>query len=53
VVFEIDQPEVIAFKTTTLDDLGAEPTTTRKTVAVDLRDDWPAALRAEGFDTWT
>ncbi|HKV19171.1 MAG TPA: class I SAM-dependent methyltransferase [Mycobacterium sp.] len=50
VVFEIDQPEVIAFKTTTLDDLGAEPTTTRKTVAVDLRDDWPAALRAEGFD---
>jgi methyltransferase (TIGR00027 family) len=50
VVFEIDQPEVIAFKTTTLDDLGAAPTTTRRTVAVDLRDDWPGALRAAGFD---
>jgi methyltransferase (TIGR00027 family) len=50
VVFEVDQPEVIAFKTTTLDSLGASPKTTRKTVAVDLRDDWPAALRAAGFD---
>lgn len=50
VVFEVDQPEVIAFKTTTLDGLGAVPTATRKTVAVDLRDDWPAALRAAGFD---
>lgn len=50
VVFEIDQPEVIAFKTTTLDGLGAAPKTTRKTVAVDLRDDWPAALRSAGFD---
>jgi methyltransferase (TIGR00027 family) len=51
VVFEVDQPEVIAFKTTTLDDLGAEPTASRKTVAIDLRDDWPAALRAAGFDS--
>ena len=50
VVFEVDQPEVIAFKATTLDSLGASPKTTRKTVAVDLRDDWPAALRAAGFD---
>jgi methyltransferase (TIGR00027 family) len=51
VVYEIDQPEVIAFKTRTLADLGAEPTATRRTVAVDLRDDWPAALRAAGFDS--
>jgi len=36
-VFEVDQPEVIAFKTTTLTDLGAEPTTDRRTVAIDLR----------------
>jgi methyltransferase (TIGR00027 family) len=49
-VYEIDQPEVIAFKTSTLDELGAAPKATRKTVAVDLRDDWPAALRAAGFD---
>ena len=50
VVYEIDQPEVIAFKTRTLADLGAEPTAVRRTVAVDLRDDWPQALRQAGFD---
>ncbi|ODR07119.1 SAM-dependent methyltransferase [Mycolicibacillus koreensis] len=49
-VYEIDQPAVIEFKTRTLADLGAEPTATRRTVAIDLRDDWPAALRAAGFD---
>lgn len=50
VVYEVDLPEVIEFKTSTLGDLGAEPTAERRTVAVDLRDDWPAALRAAGFD---
>ncbi len=50
VVYEIDQPEVIEFKSRTLADLGAEPTAQRRTVAVDLRDDWPAALRRSGFD---
>lgn len=50
VVYEVDLPQVIDFKTTTLAGLGAEPTTERRTVAVDLRDDWPAALRAAGFD---
>jgi methyltransferase (TIGR00027 family) len=49
-VFEVDQPQVIAFKTTTLADLGAEPTTDRRTVAIDLRNDWPAALIEAGFD---
>ena len=49
-VFEIDQPEVIAFKTETLADLGAEPTAQRTIVAIDLRDDWPAALLDAGFD---
>ena len=43
-------PEVIEFKTLTLSDLGAEPTAERRTVAVDLRDDWAAALQAAGFD---
>ena len=52
-VFEVDQPDVIAFKTGTLAELGAEPTAQRRTVAVDLRDDWPAALAAEGFDPAT
>src|SRR6201987_5748455 len=49
-VFEVDQPEVIAFKTTTLAELGAEPTTDRRTVAIDLRKDWPPALVEAGFD---
>jgi methyltransferase (TIGR00027 family) len=49
-VFEVDQPEVIAFKTQTLSDLGASPTADRRTVAIDLRYDWPAALIEAGFD---
>jgi methyltransferase (TIGR00027 family) len=50
VVYEIDQPEVIEFKTRTLAGLGAEPTAQRRTVSVDLRDDWPSALVAAGLD---
>jgi methyltransferase (TIGR00027 family) len=50
VVYEIDQPQVIAFKTNTLAGLGAAPTAERRTVAIDLREDWPAALRQSGFD---
>jgi methyltransferase (TIGR00027 family) len=49
-VYEIDQPQVIEFKSRTLAELGAQPTAHRRAVAVDLRDDWPAALRAAGFD---
>jgi methyltransferase (TIGR00027 family) len=50
VVYEVDLPEVIEFKTLTLSDLGAEPTAERRTVAIDLRDDWATALRSAGFD---
>ncbi|WP_375481347.1 SAM-dependent methyltransferase [uncultured Mycobacterium sp.] len=50
VIYEIDQPAVIEFKTATLAALGANPTAERRTVAIDLRDDWPAALGAAGFD---
>jgi len=49
-VFEIDQPDVIEFKTRVLAAHGAQPTADRRPVAVDLRDDWPAALQAAGFD---
>ncbi|MCV7281929.1 class I SAM-dependent methyltransferase [Mycolicibacterium flavescens] len=49
-VYEIDQPEVLAFKATTLAGLAAEPTAELRTVAIDLRHDWPAALTAAGFD---
>jgi methyltransferase (TIGR00027 family) len=51
VVFEVDMPDVIDFKTSTLRKFGAEPNAERRTVAVDLRDDWPAALREAGFDS--
>jgi methyltransferase (TIGR00027 family) len=49
-VYEIDQPQVIEFKTTTLANLGAHPTTDLRVVGIDLRNDWPSALRAKGFD---
>jgi methyltransferase (TIGR00027 family) len=49
-VFEIDQSQVIEFKTATLADLGAAPTADRRAVPVDLRHDWPAALRGAGLD---
>lgn len=49
-VYEIDQPEVIAFKTATLAEIGAAPTAELRTVGIDLREDWPAALQASGFD---
>lgn len=49
-VFELDQPDVIAFKTNTLAALGAEPTADRRALAIDLREDWPKALLDNGFD---
>ena len=49
-VYEIDQPQVIEFKTTTMADLGARPTADLRVVGIDLRNDWRAALRAKGFD---
>jgi len=50
-VFEIDQPKVLEYKTSTLDAHGADPRAQRIAVAVDLRDDWPAALTDAGFDS--
>jgi methyltransferase (TIGR00027 family) len=50
VVYEIDLPKVLDYKTETLAKQGADPTTTRRAVPVDLRHDWPKALRGEGFD---
>jgi methyltransferase (TIGR00027 family) len=49
-VYELDQPEVIEFKTTTLAGLGAHPKAERRTIAIDLRNDWPKALLGNGFD---
>ncbi|WP_322857870.1 class I SAM-dependent methyltransferase [Mycobacterium shigaense] len=50
VVYEVDQPAVVEFKSAALSNLGAKPTAERRTVAVDLRDDWQNALRQAGFD---
>ena len=50
VLFEIDQPQVIEFKTATLAQLGAKPTADLRSIPIDLRQDWPAALRRAGFD---
>ncbi len=51
VVYEIDQPKVLGYKAATLAEHGAVPTAERREVAVDLRQDWPAALTAAGFDS--
>ncbi|OCB39923.1 SAM-dependent methyltransferase [Mycobacterium malmoense] len=58
VVYEVDQPKVVDFKSAAMAGLGATPTADRRTVSVDLRDDWPEALRRGGFDpgqptTWS
>jgi methyltransferase (TIGR00027 family) len=49
-VYEIDQPQVLDYKSSTLAESGAVPSADRREVAIDLREDWPAALRAAGFD---
>lgn len=50
VVFELDQPQVLEFKREVLARHGDAPTAERREVAVDLRNDWPQALRDKGFD---
>jgi methyltransferase (TIGR00027 family) len=49
-VYELDQAKVLDFKSSTLAQHGAQPTARLVSVAVDLRDDWPTALRKAGFD---
>jgi len=49
-VYELDQPRVLEFKSSTLREHGAQPTCNLVPVPVDLRHDWPAALRQAGFD---
>ncbi|BBY39653.1 putative S-adenosyl-L-methionine-dependent methyltransferase [Mycobacterium mantenii] len=49
-VYEIDQPQVLEYKAGILQQHGAVPSAIRRPVPVDLRDDWPAALTAAGFD---
>jgi methyltransferase (TIGR00027 family) len=53
VVYEVDQPQVLAFKADTLAAQGARPATRYQPVPIDLRADWPTALREAGFDPST
>jgi methyltransferase (TIGR00027 family) len=50
VVYEVDQPKVIEFKSAMMSALSVAPAADRRTVSIDLREDWPAALRRSGFD---
>jgi len=50
VVYELDQPKVLEFKSDTLREHGARPTAQLVNVPIDLRQDWPKALRDAGFD---
>lgn len=49
-VFELDRPQVLDFKREVLSSHGVQPRTERREIAVDLREDWPQALRDKGFD---
>ena len=49
-VYELDQPKVLEFKIATLNAAGAQPRATQVNVPIDLRQDWPQALRQAGFD---
>lgn len=49
VVYELDQPKVLEFKTSTLREHGAQPTANLVTIPIDLRQDWPKALQEAGF----
>jgi methyltransferase (TIGR00027 family) len=49
-VFELDQPAVIDFKVATLADMKVTPATHLHSIGIDLRLDWPSALRTHGFD---
>ncbi|MFB9923576.1 SAM-dependent methyltransferase [Amycolatopsis halotolerans] len=49
-VFEVDLPDVLAFKEAVLAEQGARPKCERTAVPVDLRDNWSAALKNAGFD---
>ncbi|MEB4208373.1 class I SAM-dependent methyltransferase [Mycobacterium sp. 94-17] len=49
-IFELDQPQVLDFKREVLSGAGARPRAERREIAIDLREDWPQALRDSGFD---
>lgn len=51
VVYEIDQPKVLEFKRTVLEEQGATASCELRAIPIDLRDDWESALLEAGFDS--
>jgi methyltransferase (TIGR00027 family) len=49
-VFELDTAAMLDFKQRVVDGIGARPRAQRVVIRIDLREDWPGALRAAGFD---
>jgi methyltransferase (TIGR00027 family) len=49
-IFELDQPQVLDFKREVLTGAGVQPRAERREIAIDLREDWPQALRDSGFE---
>jgi len=49
-VYEVDLPDMIAFKDEVLSHTDGTPTCHRVAIAADLTADWPAALVGAGFD---
>ena len=49
-IYEIDLPDVLSFKERAMADLGVSATAEIRNVPIDLRDDWPTALCAAGFN---
>ncbi len=50
-LYELDLPEIFAFKDNVLAAEAAVPRCERRSVAVDLREEWTEPLLAAGFDT--
>ena len=49
-IYEVDQPRVIDWKRGVLTGMGWPPAEGHHNVGIDLRQDWPTALRQAGFD---
>jgi methyltransferase (TIGR00027 family) len=49
-IYEVDQPAVVEWKQNILADHGCSSTALHRCIGIDLRGDWPRALRDAGFD---
>ena len=49
-LFELDQPEILAYKAKILQAAGAYPACTRRAIGIDLTSPWQGALLQAGYD---